>query len=431
MKRLKLIASLSPAELQAYLYHWPYWARENQRPPKGDWTTWLILAGRGFGKTRVGAEWIRYCVEGKTPLGSSSEAAERIAFIAETAADARDVMVEGEAGILEISPPDFRPLYEPSKRRLTWPNGAVATLYNAREPDQLRGPSHDHAWFDELAKFRYAEDTWDQAQFGLRLGSRPRQIITTTPRPIKVLKQIIADPDTVITRGSTYDNISNIAEAFAKKIISRYAGTRLGRQEIDAELLEDTPGALWTRDRIDELRKGWKDKPDLVRVVVAIDPAVTSGDDSDLTGIIVAGKGSDGHAYVIDDLTMKGTPDQWARVAVEAYHKYEADRIVAEVNQGGDMVEHLIRTVDSNVSYKHVHAMRGKVIRAEPVAALYEQGKVHHLGSFSELEDQMCAFTNDFDKKTAGYSPDRVDALVWALSEFMFRRPAPTPQIRF
>lgn len=414
-ERKAFLETLTEAQAEDLLWDWLAWARPNQIAPKGDWLTWLVLAGRGFGKTRCGAEWVRSIACGKTPLAPGSH--HRIAIIAETAADARDVLVEGESGILSVHPKDFRPAYEPSKRRLTWPNGAIGTLYNAVEPDQLRGPQHDAAFSDELAKWRYARETWDQLQFGLRLGNDPRQIITTTPRPIPVLKEILADKTTVVTRGSTYDNRANLAEAFVKQIIAKYEGTRLGRQELNAEVLDDLPGALWTRDMIDAKRI--RDAPPMSRVVVAIDPSGTGGeaDDGDSIGIVAAGKGVDGRGYVLADRTCKLSPDGWGRRAVHAYREFGADRIVAERNFGGAMVEHVIRTVDKNVAYKEVTASRGKVMRAEPVAALYEQGRVSHVGSFPEMEDQMCMIASD------GYigegSPDRADALVWALTELM------------
>lgn len=414
-ERNAFLASLTDRQAEELLWDWRAWARPNQLPPDGDWLTWLVLAGRGFGKTRCGAEWVRSIACGKTPLSPGTH--RRIAIIAETAADARDVLVEGESGILSVHPKDFRPSYEPSKRRLTWPNGAIGTLYNAVEPDQLRGPQHDAAFCDELAKWRYARETWDQLQFGLRLGNDPRQIITTTPRPIPILKEILAASTTVVTRGSTYDNKANLAEAFVKQIIAKYEGTRLGRQELNAEVLDDLPGALWTRDMIDAKRI--RTAPSMIRVVVAIDPSGTGGDadDGDSIGIVVAGKGIDGRGYVLADRTCKLSPDGWARRAVQAYREFGADRIVAERNFGGAMVEHVIRTVDKNVAYKEVTASRGKVARAEPVAALYEQGRVSHVGSFPELEDQMCMIASD------GYigegSPDRCDALVWALTELM------------
>lgn len=433
--RARLLRELSPAESQALLDDWRFWARPKQLAPPtsgpgSDWTTWLLLAGRGFGKTRCGAEWLRASVCGDTPLALGDY--RRIALVAETAADARDVMVEGDSGILRVHPAAYRPHYQPSKRRLTWPNGAVAILYNAVEPDQLRGPQHDLAWADELAKWRHAEATWDQLQFGLRLsgrrGARPRQCVTTTPRPIRTLKSLIEDPDTVITRGSSYENMANLAPAFIKRIIRKYEGTRLGRQELNAEILEDLPGALWTRRRIDELRVTIA--PTLKRIVVAVDPAAGSGAVNDETGIIVAGLGQDGHGYVLADLSLRATPDAWGRAAVEAYHAYRADRIIGEVNNGGEMIEHVIRTVDGSVPYKAVRASRGKVARAEPVAALDEQGRVHHVGVFPELEDQMCALNSDFSRSSAGFSPDRVDARVWALSELMLGGASGEPRVR-
>jgi len=426
--RTELLSELTPAEAERLLGDWAFWARPNQIAPAGDWTTWLILAGRGFGKTRCGSEWIRARVAGPTPLTAAPGAARRIALVAETAADARDVMVEGVSGILACSPGDRRPRYEPSKRRLSWPNGAVAILYNAVEPDQLRGPQHDTAWADELAKWRYGQETWDNLQLGLRAGSRPRQVVTTTPKPVKVLREIMSDPTTVVTRGSTYENVANLAPAFIKRIIRKYEGTRLGRQELNGELLEDVPGALWSRRRIDELR--CRQAPELVRIVVAIDPATTSGGAGDETGIVVAGLGTDGHGYVLEDVSARATPDAWGRAAVNAYRRWRAERIVGEVNNGGEMIEHVIRTIDPMAAYKAVRASRGKVARAEPVAALDEQGRVHHVGAFPELEDQMCAMTADFDRRSARFSPDRVDARVWALTELMLEADPGEPRIR-
>ncbi len=405
-----------PPETRAYLaYHWPFWARPNQLPPPGDWLTWLVLAGRGFGKTRCGSEWVRSIACGPTPLAAGSH--HRIAIIAETAADARDVLVEGDSGILSVHPVDFRPHYEPSKRRLTWPNGAVATLYNAVEPDQLRGPQHDAAFCDELAKWRYARETWDQLQFGLRLGNGPKQIITTTPRPIPVLKEILASPTTAVTKGSTFDNRANLAPSFLTQVVSKYEGTRLGRQELNAEILDDLPGALWMRDQIDKHRV--REAPEMVRVVVSIDPSGTRGqsDDGDDIGIVVAGKGIDGRGYVLADRTCKLSPAGWGKRAVSAFHEFSADRIIAERNFGGAMVEHVIRTTEPTVPFKEVTASRGKVARAEPVAALYEQGRVSHVGSFAELEDQLCMIAPEGFSGEG--SPDRADALVWALSELL------------
>jgi len=342
--------------------------------------------------------------------------ARRIALVAPTAADARGVMVEGESGLLAICPAEERPDYEPSRHQLTWPNGAIATTYSADEPDRLRGPQHDLAWCDELAAWRYPQ-AWDMLLLGLRLGADPRAVVTTTPRPTKLIEALLADPKIVVTRGSTSENRDNLAPAFLDQIVRRYEGTRLGRQELDAEILEDVPGALWSHAVIDAARVAAI--PQLTRIVVAIDPAVSSDEHSDETGIVVAGKDANGHGYVLADLSGRYTPTEWARAPITAYRAHDADRIVAEVNNGGDMVEATLRMVDPTVPFTAVHAARGKVARAEPVAALYEQGRVHHLGALPRLEDQMCGFVHDFDRAAAGYSPDRVDALVWALSELL------------
>lgn len=383
-------------------------ARPEQIAPAGDWRTWLILAGRGWGKTRTGAEWVRESVR-SYPM---------VNVIAATADDARDVMIEGESGILAVCPERERPRYVPSKRRLEWPNGARSLIFSADEPERLRGKQHMQLWADELAAWRYP-DAWDQAMMGLRLGDDPRAVVTTTPRPTALVRGLLANPDTVVTRGSTYDNAANLAGAFLAQIISKYEGTRLGRQELNAELLDDTPGALWQRSALDAGRV--KAAPDMARVVVAIDPAVTSGETSDETGIVVCGKGVDGHGYVLADLTCRMTPDGWARRAVAGYDRYRADRIIAEVNNGGDLVSHTIHTVRPTIAFTAVHATRGKRTRAEPISALYEQGRMHHIGSFPELEDQMVAYTPD------GYdgSPDHVDALVWGMTELFPEQGAP------
>ena len=391
---------------------WLVTARHNQLPPPGGWSIWLLLAGRGFGKTRVLAEMANsWAISGQC---------KRMAVVAATASDARDVIVEGESGILACAPDWAVPQYEVMRRRLTWPNGAIATLYSAEEPDRLRGPQHDGALLDELASWRNPA-TFDMLMFGLRLGQHPRTIIATTPRPTKLVRQILAREghDVVITRGSTYENAPNLAPAFFTQIVSRYEGTRLGRQELNAEVLMDVPGALWSLDQIDSARR--EHAPDLARVVVAIDPAVSSKEGNDETGIIVAGRDEKGHGYVIEDLSGRYDPAGWARTAINAYWRHSADRIVAETNQGGDMVENTIRTIDENVSYSAVHASRGKFIRAEPIAALYEKLRVHHIGTFPELEDQMSSFVADIDRAKLG-SPDRVDALVWAMTELMGER---------
>ena len=403
---------LNERQLEELRYGWDgVRARKEQIAPPGDWRTWLLLAGRGFGKTRTGAEWVRSQVW--------NHGRRRVALVAPTAADARDVIVEGESGLLNIGAPKERPYYEPSKRRLTWPNGAIATTYSADEPERLRGPQHDAAYCDEVASWRYPE-AYDMLLFGLRLGDDPRVVVTTTPKPVKIVRELVADPTTVVTCGSTYENRANLAPAFLAQIIKKYEGTRLGRQEIEAEILDDVPRALWTRELLEELRwPAGKRVPDLSRVVVAVDPAVTSGEEADETGIIVAGRDYDGRGYVFDDRSGRYAPIEWAREAIMLYRKYDADRVVAEVNNGGDLVEATLRMVDENVSFNAVRATRGKVIRAEPVAALYEQRRIFHVGSFPTLEDQMVSFTTDFDRQAAGYSPDRVDSLVWGMHELL------------
>jgi len=371
----------------------------------------MLLAGRGFGKTRVLSEMAN--------LWATAGVCKRMALVAATAADARDVMVEGESGILACAPPWCQPEYQATRRRLTWPNGAIATLYSAEEPEGLRGPQHDGALCDELGSWR-DPSTWDMLQFGLRLGQNPRIVIATTPRPTRLIRQLLAreGKGVVITRGTTFENRDNLAPGFFDSIVSRYEGTRLGRQELLAEVLTDTPGALWNLDNIDAARR--EHVPDLQRVVVAIDPAVSSHEGSDETGIIVVGKDGreQAHAYVLEDLSGRYAPNEWARCAINAYRQHGADRIVAEVNQGGALVENTIRTIDANIPFTAVHASRGKYIRAEPVAALYEQHRVHHIGGFPELEDQMTSFTADIDRGKFG-SPDRVDALVWGLTDLM------------
>ena len=356
-------------------------------------------------------------------MTAPKHAARRIALIAETAADARDVMVEGESGILACSRPEFRPLYEPSKRQITWENGIIAKIYNATEPDQLRGPQHDLAWGDEIAKWRYLEDTIDNLEYGLRLGDNPRALYTTTPRPLKLLKQMLKDKSVHVTRGSTYDNIGNLAEKFINLVVRKHEGTRKGKQELHAELLDDTPGALWTRNDIENFRISHEAHPtEFRRIVVAIDPAVTSKEESAETGIVVVATGFDDHGYVLEDLSKQYSPSEWADAAILAYEKYEADCIIGEVNNGGDLVEHTIRTQPKGkaVHYKAVRASRGKRTRAEPISSMYEQGKMHHIGRFPDLEDQMC----EWNALANEASPDRMDALVWGFTELFI-----TPEI--
>lgn len=415
-EKAKLAASLTEAEAAELEYVWPFWARPEQMPPAGDWRTWAVIAGRGFGKTRTGAEWIRGLAE--------SGKAKRIALLGATAADTRDVMVKGPAGLLAISSPSFLPVYRPSLRLVEWPNGAQATLFSADEPERLRGPQHDAAWVDELGAYRYPDDAWSNLEFGLRLGDDPRAIVTTTPRPTKKLREILADATTTVTRGSTFANRANLAPQFLAAILKKYEGTRLGLQEIEGRLLDDAPGALWKRAQIDALRVSPRrlegdryvaNLPDMVRVVVAVDPSVSDGEDSDECGIVVAGLGSDGIAYVLDDLSARMAVTAWSRLVVDTYNARQADRVIAETNQGGDLVEASLRAVQPGVSYASVRAKRAKVLRAEPVAALYEQRRVRHVGAFGALEDQMCGW----DPTSSDASPDRVDALVYALTHLL------------
>jgi predicted phage terminase large subunit-like protein len=403
---------LSKAFTEALRSAWRSTARPEQVSPLlVAWVIWIFCGGRGAGKTRSGAEWV---------IERVATGARYIHLIAPTAADVRDVMLEGPAGILSISPPHLRPVYTPSLRKVVWPNGAQALLFSSDEPDRLRGPQADTIWIDELCAMRLAQEVLDNAMFGLRLGKEPRCLITTTPRPIKCFKALLAreGQDVVVTRSTSYANRDNLAPAFFAQITSKYAGTRLGRQELEAELLLDTPGSLWQLDRIEELRVNRGPQP-YQRVVIAVDPAVTFGPDSDETGIVVVALAQDGQAYVIDDLSGRYPPSEWALRAIQAYRLHCADRIVGEINNGGAMVEHTLRSVDPGIPFKAVHASRGKLTRAEPVSALYQQGRVHHVGVFGPLEDQMTSY----DGSRTGTSPDRLDALVWGLTELMLGEP--------
>jgi phage terminase large subunit-like protein len=423
----RFLSELAAAELRQLHYDFEVWARDDQLPPQAAqggaaWTVWLMLGSRGAGKTRAGAEWVR---------GIASAAADdspaRIALVGETLADVRSVMVEGVSGLLAVHPPGARPLYEPSKRQVRWPNGAVAQLFSAEDPESLRGPQFSAAWCDELCKWRHGQATWDMLQFGLRLGESPRQVVTTTPRPLPLLKALLADPRTAVTRVATAANAANLAPSFLESIVGRYRGTPLGRQELEAELLEDRPDTLWPRALIEAARV--RTAPELQRIVVAVDPPASSGPHADACGIIVAGLGADAHAYVLADVTHERTsPLEWARAVIGAYRRFEADRIVVEVNQGGDLVETVLRQLDRSVPVRAVRAMRGKWLRAEPVAALYEQGRVAHVGALPALEDEMSDFGPD--GLSGGRSPDRVDALVWALTELLLQAP-PEPRVRF
>ncbi|HUK34786.1 MAG TPA: terminase family protein, partial [Vicinamibacterales bacterium] len=398
----------------AVLYDWSLWARPNQIAPPGEWLVWLVLAGRGFGKTRTGAEFVRDRVQ--------NGLAHRIALVSDTAADVRDVMIEGESGLLSICPEDFFPHYEPSKRRVTWPNGAVAVAYAAESPDMLRGPQHDLAWCDEPAKWKNLRKkdveggtAWDNLMMGLRMGPNPQCCATTTPRSIPWLTELMGKPSTVVSKGTSYENRVNLSPKWFHDVIRSYEGTRLGRQEINAEVLGDVEGALWTRSLIEENRVE-KMPCEAVRTVVAIDPAVTAEEESDECGILTCALGTDGQGYVLADDSLRISPDGWARRAIRAYNEHDADRVIGEANNGGDLIETVLRTVERSVPYSKVHASKSKHTRAEPVSALYEQGKVHHVGSFPMLEDEMSTWVPG-DK-----SPNRMDALVWALTALMIKK---------
>lgn len=422
-ERAELMASLSEQEARDLLFDWPVWARPDQLPPPGNWRVWLVMAGRGFGKTRIGAEWVRQRVK-SFPYTN---------IIGATADDARDIMIEGESGILAICPPNERPAYLPSKRRLEWPNGAKTLIFTADEPERLRGKQHDGLWGDEIAAWRYGAEAWTQAMLGLRLGPNPQCVATTTPKPVTVvrglLKRVItgdeakdrAEKRTVaLAKGTTYSNVDNLAPAFFEEIIKQYEGTRVGRQELEGELLEDVEGALWTLGLIDQHRvEKVPEGVELVVSVVAIDPAASSGETSAETGIVVVARGSDGDGYVLADYSMRGTPNEWGGAAVQAFDDYDADHVTPETNNGGEMVTSTLQTIRPTLPIIPVHASRGKATRAEPVSALYEQGRVHHVGTFPALEDQMANWVPGMK------SPDRMDAVVWGLTDVMLAVPEP------
>jgi phage terminase large subunit-like protein len=407
--RITFAEQLSEDEAKELRYLWPAWARDNQLPPKGSWAIWLILAGRGMGKTRMGAEFVRWKVE----TGQWG----RMALIGRTAADVRDVMIDGESGLLAVSHPDFMPKHESSRRRLVWPNGATATTFSAEEPDSLRGPQNEGAWFDEGAAARYAQPAFDNLMFGLRLGSNPQVVMTTTPKPIPFIKDLVKQPNVHVTTGTTYENLENLAPTFRDQIIAKYAGTTLGAQELLGQLIGEVEGALWTRARLELTRIDPRliPLPKWVRIVVGVDPAVTNEPGSDETGIVVVALGDDGHFYVLGDYTLKASPKTWAEKVVAVYYLVGADRIACESNQGGDLLETVIRSVEGGtyVAYRKKHAAEGKKARAEPVAAIYEQGRAHHVGFFAELEDEQCNWVQ------GAKSPNRLDALVWAIAELV------------
>ena len=423
--RATYLASLDPPERRAALArltdrqrlalrtHWHLWAHDGQIAPPGDWLGWLIMAGRGFGKTRAGAEWVRAVAEQQPDA--------RIALVGASLVEARSVMVEGESGLLAIAPPRERPRFEPSKRQLTWRNGAQATLYSAGEPESLRGPQHSHAWCDEIAKWGgpagQAEMAWDNLLLGLRLGSHPQVAATTTPRAVPLLQRLLGHPDIVVTRGSTFDNQANLPTRFIRAVRREYGKSRLGRQELDGELILDLPGALWTRAGLEAAREAAASAPP-VRTVIGVGPPASAAGDA--CGIVVCALGADGMGRVLADATVaKASPERWARAVAQAALAWQADRVVAEANQGGAMVESVLRAADIALPLRLVHASTGKAARAEPVAALYEAGRVRHVGQFPQLEDQLCGLIAGGRYEGPGRSPDRADALVWAMTELL------------
>jgi phage terminase large subunit-like protein len=415
IQRARLIAAMTEKECDELYYDWSLWGRPEQKPPAGDWAYWLILAGRGAGKTRSGAEAVREWVKSHAIVN----------LIGATRDDVRDIMVLGESGLMAICPRGERPRYARASARLAWPNGAVSLLFSAEEPDRLRGKQHMKLWLDEIAAWR-DPDAFDQALLGLRLGDKPQAVITTTPRPIKLIKQLVADKDAIVTRGSTFDNAHHLAEAFLKRIIKRYEGRAIGRQELFAEIVEEATGALWTRALIERQRLAPDTPaPDYSEIVIGVDPPAKSGARADECGIIVVGKTARALIHVIADLTSQGeTPGQWATRVTAAFRRFRANRVVAEINNGGEMVVEVLRQSDPNLPVRKVTATRGKFVRAEPIATAYERGVVFHLGDFPKLEDQLCTLTPDFDARASGFSPDRADALVWAIADLIGTEPA-------
>jgi phage terminase large subunit-like protein len=397
---------------------WSFWERDDQRPPAGDWQIWLLMAGRGYGKTRVGAEWIRRFAEANDDA--------HIAIIGSTLGEARSIMVEGVSGLLSIAPDLTRPVWEPSRRLLTWPGGAIGHVYSAIESESLRGPEHDVAWADEVAKWDNAKATWDNLMMTLRRGATPRVVATTTPRPVPLVRQLLNGQDTVVTRGKMDDNELNVSKTWIATMRNLYGGTRLGRQELDGDLIDDVEGALWSRDLIERCRIGVA--PALRRIVIGVDPPAGIGGDA--CGIVVVGLGVDDRAYVLADCSVSGrSPEGWARVVAQSYEAWAADRIIVEGNQGGAMVESVLRAASLNMPLKRVFASVGKVTRAEPVFALYESGRIWHVGRFDGIEDELCGLIIGGDYQGPGRSPDRADALVWAVSELMLGKVG-VPRVR-
>ena len=429
--RIELIDSMNEREAKTLYYDWRFWARPEQVEPKGLGAIgrfiWFSKSGRGAGKTRQFAEWV---IEKVRDHGYRY-----ISLVGAASDEVRTIMIEGESGILNCSPPWFMPDYEPSKKRVTWPNGAVAQIYYGSEPDKARGAQSDLVWCDELAKWKYPEDTFDNVLLGLRLGKNPLCGVSTTPRPTKFIKELVRRPEVIVTEGKTMDNIDNLAPPFIQTVIRKYVGTRLGLQELDGRLLDDNQNALWKRQWIDATRIKYNDLPQLWRVVVPIDPAVTSTETSDEIGIVPTGEGPPPaihgvrfpdmpHYYILDDFSLKGTPLEWGSKAITAYHHWKADRIIGETNNGGDLIESNLKNIDRNIPYAGVHASRGKVTRAEPISALYEQGRVHHVGTFGDLEDEQCEWEPGMP------SPSRLDSVVWGISWLMKKEIVDAPKTK-
>lgn len=415
----KWLTGQMPEELSELEYDWPFWARTDQRRPEGDWRTWFVMAGRGFGKTRMAAEYVRAAAEADGSL--------RIALIAATLHEARSIMIEGESGLLAIAPEELRPTWEPSLKRLVWPSGAIAHVFAASEPEALRGPEHHLAWADEVAKWERGVDAWDNLMMTMRLGEEPRIVATTTPRAVPLVRRLLKEGGVAITRGAMEANRAHLPDSFREAMQEVYGKVRLGRQELLGEFLEDAEDALWTRDLIERCRV--KGVPDMRRIVIGVDPPASAGGDA--CGIIAVGKGADGKAYVLADHSVKGcSPEGWARAVASSALAWGADRVVAEANNGGDMVVSTLQAADVAMPVKKVSASRGKVARAEPVAALYEAGKAFHIGAFPELEDELCGLISGGGYEGPGRSPDRADALVWAMSELMLGKRANEPRVR-
>jgi phage terminase large subunit-like protein len=407
-ERAKWLEEQKPGDIWQREYDWDFWARDEQFAPPGDWRTWFVMAGRGFGKTRMAAEWVRGLAEADGSL--------RIALVAATMHEARTVMIEGESGLLAIAPDEKRPTWEPSLKRLVWPSGAVANVFAASEPEGLRGPEHHLAWADEVAKWERGEAAWDNLAMTMRLGETPRIAATTTPRNVPLVRRLLKEPGVAITRGAMDANRAHLPTGFREAMHTVYGQARLGRQELLGEFLEDAEDALWTRDLIEACRASVM--PDMKRIIIGVDPPASAGGDA--CGIVVVGKGVDGKGYVLADHSVKGrSPEGWARAVAAAALAWGADRVVAEANQGGDMVISTLRAADVAMPVTKVHASRGKVARAEPVAALYEAGKAFHAGAFPELEDELCGLISGGGYEGPGRSPDRADALVWAMTELM------------